>query len=315
MVWPKLRMRRRPPSRSSRSTTLALSSQQRRIMGTMAAGSSASMAGRSRSSMVKEVGVDGGPVLDHLGHAAAELLPGQGAEHVRVDEHGPRLVEGADQVLALGQVHAGLAAHRAVHLGEQGGGHLHERNAAKVDRGEEPGHVAGHAAAQGEDGVAAVKAALGQVAGQSFDGGQVLARLAVGKGEQLAVDTRGAERIRHLPAVERPDHVVADDRPAPADARLGQPGPHRVEHAAADDDRVTPLPQADLHRFRSHTRFPCVRKSSGPCGRRPTRAVRTVPDRRPQQKRGDAARGDVPPGDSGETVGLTWLRRRLRPAS
>ena len=202
----------------------------------------------------EEVAVDGGTILDHLAHAAAELRLGQGAEHVRVDEHGPRLVKGADQVLALVQVHAGLAAHRTVHLGEQRGRYLHKRNTAQVDRGEKPGHVADHAAAQGKHSVAAIKAALGEFAGQCADGGQVLARLAVSKGDQLTVDARRTERIHQPPAVERPDHIVRDDRPAPTDPRLGKRRTHRVEHTAADDNRITPLPQADLDRFRSHIR-------------------------------------------------------------
>ena len=60
-------------------------------------------------------------------------------------------MEGADQVLAVARVDAGLAADRAVDLGEQGGRHLHVSDAAQQDRRAEPGEVADHAAAEGHD--------------------------------------------------------------------------------------------------------------------------------------------------------------------
>ena len=62
-----------------------------------------------------------------------------------------RLVEGADHVLAARMVDRGLAADRRVDLREQRGRHLHESDAALVDRGGEAGQVADHAAAQGDD--------------------------------------------------------------------------------------------------------------------------------------------------------------------
>jgi hypothetical protein len=60
-------------------------------------------------------------------------------------------MEGADQILAVARVDAGLAADRAVDLGEQGGRHLHVSNAAQQDRRTEPGKIADHAAAEGDD--------------------------------------------------------------------------------------------------------------------------------------------------------------------
>ncbi len=60
-------------------------------------------------------------------------------------------MERANHVLAAQVVDGGLAADRGVDLREQRGGHLHESDAALVDRRGEPGQVADHAAAQGDD--------------------------------------------------------------------------------------------------------------------------------------------------------------------
>ena len=60
-----------------------------------------------------EIGIVDQAVLGDLGIARQQLAPGQGVERVGVGQHQPRLVEGADQVLAVAGVDAGLAADRA----------------------------------------------------------------------------------------------------------------------------------------------------------------------------------------------------------
>ena len=90
-------------------------------------------------------------VLHDLGIAGAQLARRQRGQHVGVGQHQPGLMEGADQVLAVPRVDAGLAADRAVDLGEQAGRDLHVRDAAQQDRRAEPGEVADHAAAEGDD--------------------------------------------------------------------------------------------------------------------------------------------------------------------
>ena len=73
----------------------------------------------------------------------------QGGQRGRVDQHAQRLQERADHVLRLGQVDAHLAAHGAVDLGQERGGHLEEAEAPGVGGGDEAGQVADHAAADG----------------------------------------------------------------------------------------------------------------------------------------------------------------------
>ena len=50
--------------------------------------------------------------LDRLAERCPPLALGERPQEPHVDDHRSRLVEGTDQVLALGQVHAGLAADR-----------------------------------------------------------------------------------------------------------------------------------------------------------------------------------------------------------
>ena len=75
-----------------------------------------------------------------------------------------RLVERPDEVLALGQVDAGLAADRRVDLGDERRRDLDERDAAQVRRGEEPGRVAERAAADRDERLAALDPERGQLA-------------------------------------------------------------------------------------------------------------------------------------------------------
>ena len=121
IVWPKLRTARRPvSSRSSSATTPAFSSQQRATTRATAAGSSARTAAASRSRASKNAGVEDHPVLDDLGHPAAELAGRQGRQRPGVDPDADRLVEGADDVLGRRLVDPHLAADRAVDLRQQG---------------------------------------------------------------------------------------------------------------------------------------------------------------------------------------------------
>ena len=62
-------------------------------------------------------------------------------------------MECADDVLGPGVVDPDLAADRAVHLRQQGRRDHQQREAAGIGRGDEPGEVADHAAAQGDDAV------------------------------------------------------------------------------------------------------------------------------------------------------------------
>ena len=69
-----------------------------------------------------------------------------------------RLMEGADQVLAVRGVDRGLAADRGIDLRQQRGRHLHVVDAAAHGRGGKAGQIADHAAAERDHQVAAFDA-------------------------------------------------------------------------------------------------------------------------------------------------------------
>ena len=152
-------------------------------------------------------------VLGQLTETAAVLARRQGGEDLGVAEHGGRLPEGAHEVLALGQVHTGLAADGGVDLAEQRGGDVHDRHAPVVHGGGEAGGVGDDPAADGHHRIGPVETPLGELTAEVLDRGQALGFLAVG----------------HL---EHP--VLAAGVDVDADAGLGDDGdpPGRRRHDA-----------------------------------------------------------------------------------
>ena len=78
-------------------------------------------------------------------------------------------MEGADEVLALRRVDAGLAADRGIDLRQQRGRDLHEVHAAASDRGGKAGEVADDAAAKREDDIAALELGIEDAGDDRFE--------------------------------------------------------------------------------------------------------------------------------------------------
>ena len=148
----------------------------------------------------EEIGVRRRAVLHHFVEPGPELPPRQRREHERIDDHVPRLVERADQVLPERMIDADLAADRAVHLRQQRRRDVGQRDAAKERRRGKTGRVAEDAAAHRDDARAPIRAVLDERIVDASHGLQLLASLAVGNQD----DRRVAERPRHGRAVERP---------------------------------------------------------------------------------------------------------------
>ena len=125
-------------------------------------------------------------VLNDLGHAVRKGAVRQGSEHVRVDEHEPRLIERADEVFALGQINAGLAANRGIHLREQRGRDLAQRHTAQEGRRGKAGDVADNTAAERDD----------QVFARHVCRQQIMVN-ALNRGKLLVLLTGGNDRVRH----------------------------------------------------------------------------------------------------------------------
>jgi hypothetical protein len=187
-------------------------------------------------------------VLHHLCVAGQQLAPRQGGQRRGVGEHQPRLVEGADQVLAFRRVDPGLAADRGVDLGEQGGRDLDEVEATQQDRRGEAGEVADHPAAQRDQRGAALDPGQQQAAAEVGEVGEVLARLAGRQHEGLVGDAGLVEGALQRLEVQLGDGLVGDDhRPRRRDQRR-DPLPGARDQLLADNDLVAALAQRDGQR-------------------------------------------------------------------
>jgi hypothetical protein len=114
-----------------------------------------SQAGGMSCQVVKKGGVGNAAIFDDLRHAVGKGLVIQGVQRVRVHEHQLGLPKGPSQIFAVVQVHRHLAAHRGIHLGEQGRGNLDEVHPTQDGSGGKACQVSHHAAAQGDHRVGA----------------------------------------------------------------------------------------------------------------------------------------------------------------
>ncbi len=202
---------------------------------------------------VAVAGDDGGDVLvapleedlvtdeagfDDLGIAGAEFADRQGGEGVGVGEDDAGLVEGAEEVLAVAGVDAGLAADGAVDLGEQGGGNLDEGQAAERGGGGEAGEVADHAAAEGEDGGAALDRGIQELVDEGGVGLDGFGGFTRGDDDRLVLDAGLVEAGVQGGQMEAGDGLVGDDDDALLGESFGEVGAGAGEQAGADDDVV-----------------------------------------------------------------------------
>ncbi len=174
---------------------------------------------------------------------APDLAQGEAVQEERVDDHRPRLVEGADQVLRSGVVDADLAADRAVHHGQQGRGHGDPVDPPHVGRGREAGHVPHDPAPQGDHETVAPEPGLHEGLVERVQGRPVLEALPVGH-EGVPDRAERGQGARDPRAVER-EHAPARDQHHPPAAQEPEDIGQEAGEAMTDGDRVTPLAQLD----------------------------------------------------------------------
>ena len=101
-------------------------------------------------------------VLDHLGASVGQNLRRQRLEERRIDDHQLRRMEGAREVLALGQIAARLAAGRRVHHGEKRRREVNPVDATHPGCRGKTGEIARHAAAERRHHILAAKTGRGK---------------------------------------------------------------------------------------------------------------------------------------------------------
>ena len=232
------------------------------------------------SSQSKKAGVAQQAVLDAPRRSRRRISRSrQGRQHVEVGQHQPRLVEGADQVLAARRVDGGLAADRGVDLGQQRGRDLHEVDAALVDRRREAGEVADHPAAEGDDQVAAVQLQRQQRVAERFQAGEALGLLARRDGDHVR---------RRRPA-------AASDADQPLAVQAARPSRRRPRRrAAASAAARCSAPAASIRPGADHHLIGAVAQADGDGARLiasdAARAARVAPAPRGSPRTADLVR-------------------------
>jgi hypothetical protein len=199
------------------------------------------------------------PIFGHLAVACQEVARRQCLQHIRVRQHQPGLVEGANQVLAVGRVDPGLAADRTIDLGQQRCRHLDEIDAAAKHRRGEARQVADHTAAEGDDQIVALDLQFQQPLDHLGQPGHRLGRLARRQHDGLGLDASpgqpGLQRFQMQPG----DGLVGDDHREGARQQRADEAARPGDQPRPDMDVVTAPGQIDMNRF--HYPFP---RSSAP---------------------------------------------------
>ena len=187
-------------------------------------------------------------VLDHLGVAGQQLALGQGAQGIAVGQHQARLMEGADQVLAVTGIDAGLTADRGVDLGQKRGWDLNEVDPAQQHGGGEAGQIADHPAAKRDQHARAFNAEREYILQEFFESAEGLARLAGRQNQGVVRDAGVAQRPLERLQVQRRDVAVRDDHGlAPAEQRARQFA-SPAQKSRADQNIVTARAEIDAQR-------------------------------------------------------------------
>ena len=131
-------------------------------------------------------------------------------------------------------------------LGEQGRGDLHEADAAAENARGKAGKVADHAAAKGNDDIAALDAELEQTLAHIGEHGEALAMLAGGN-HDVAEKELSEARLQPI-EIERGNGFVADHGAARARQRRGDPRAGAIEQMLADDDVIAAVAERHTDR-------------------------------------------------------------------
>ena len=198
------------------------------------------------SSQAKKRGIAEQAVFGDLRITGAELPIRQGIEERGIGQHQDRLMEGADEILAVRRIDRGLAADRGIDLRQQRGRHLHIIEPAPHHRRGETGKIADDAAAERDDKVAALHPRRDDRLADLLEYGKAF-RGFPGRHDRAVrryacFDQRrfGARQhiTRHI--------VVGNDKSLGAGPQRRDPRAERIDDAAPDDDVVAAGAERDF---------------------------------------------------------------------
>ena len=173
-----------------------------------------------------------------LGPAGGHLSIGEGLQGVQVRHDRPGLVECAHQVLPHAQVHGCLPPDGCVHHCRQGSGNLNEGHSPEEGGCHKAGQVSHHAAAKGDDGVAALTAMVRQPRIDGLRGGYALAGFPGGNDVTVGLHAGVVKGAFDPLAVGRGHVGVGDDEHRAGEAQVPQALSDVVEDAPIHKDRV-----------------------------------------------------------------------------
>ncbi len=189
----------------------------------------------------EEASIPDQAVFDDFGIARAELAWRQRVEQRGVGQDQHRLMEGADEVLAVIGIDGGLAADRGIDLRKQRGWHLHIVETTADNRGGEAGKIADHAATERHHDIGAFDARGNQRFAHSLEHREALRSLARRHRHRRGTDAGGSERGLGRGEVVTRDRFVGDDRGLGARPQRGNFLAQRGQLTAPDNDLVAAL--------------------------------------------------------------------------
>ena len=243
MVWPKFRMARKPFSVSSWPTTSALISQQRATTAARVFGFAPQQLRQIAFQLREQPGIVNDAVFDDFGETGAKLAFGQSAQGIEIAQHQTRLVKRAHEIFTGLQIDADLAADGAVHLRQQRRRHLHKRDAAQIRRGDEPGQIADHAAAERDDEGFAFEPVRREQVVAGLNGFQTFGRFTRRNHNQRRRKACRGEGIESRLGKPSADVGVGDDGAPRAEFQARAFAAELVNQTRRNFDRVTAIPQ------------------------------------------------------------------------
>ena len=188
---------------------------------------------------IEKIRVQDHAVLHDLGQTRAVLPVVERPKRLRVHQNPFRLPEGADEVFPLRNIDAGFAADRTVHLGQQRGGDLNERQAAVERRRHETRQIAHDAASDRHDDGFPVRAALDEAFPEHRGHVHALAFLAGLHDAQIVIHAGVRKNFRDFQTVKRLDVGIGhDDRILRAFRPLEEIVAELIKNPAGNDDFV-----------------------------------------------------------------------------